>query len=177
MIRWNEPGDGLDIRTPVKQLLTKVRLRIKDMQNTKFSDYELLSALNIAVQTLWMALAERFSSLPRLTTILPMENGVAALPKDFYSLVHIQDNAAVDGFFVVSEEHNVEITYNRLPVPAINIDDTVEVPASMVLDVVEMTAALLTQGMGSVINIAMASANRIAQKREHGAIKDQKPFP
>ena len=52
---------------PVRLLLTKLRLRLEDMQRTKFSDYELLSALSDAWSMLWIALAENFSTLPRKT--------------------------------------------------------------------------------------------------------------
>jgi hypothetical protein len=173
-MRWDQSGV---LHVQAKDLLTKVRLRIRDMQKTKISDYELMSALNDAVEMLWIALAERFSSIPRTSTILQMVNGSAPLPKDFYSLIHVQKDAVVNGLFVESEDPYVKITYNRLPTPAVGPEDAVEVPVSMTLDVVEITAALSVEGMGDAVGIASSSAARIAQKREHGAVKDGRPFP
>ena len=71
---------------PVRLLLTKLRLRLEDMQRTKFSDYELLSALSDAWSMLWIALAENFSTLPRKTVEVILIGGAAPLPDDFYSL-------------------------------------------------------------------------------------------
>ena len=42
------------------KVATKIRLRVGDMQKTRFSDYEILSALNDAMSMLWVALAEKW---------------------------------------------------------------------------------------------------------------------
>jgi hypothetical protein len=172
-IRWNESG-VLHVRAG--DLMTRMRLRIGDMQKKKLSDYELLIALNNAVRMLWIALAENFSTIPRITAILPIVNGTAPLPKDFYSLASIQKGAAVNGFFVESDEPNVEICYNRLPSSAANADDAVEIPESMIAETVEAATAVMTGNMESAVNIVAQNAQRVSQKREHAAIPNWRPF-
>jgi hypothetical protein len=172
-MRWGESGI---LHVKAGDLLTRVRLRLRDMQKKNFSDYELMIALNDAVQMLWIALAENFSTVPVTKTILPVVGGSAPLPRDFYSLVSLQKGAVVNGFFVESDESGVEIEYNRLPSPAINAGDALEIPVSMILDTVEITAALLTEGTAGAVNVAMSSAQRISEKREYSAIPDWRPF-
>jgi hypothetical protein len=147
------------------------------MQKKVFSDYELMIALNDAVQMLWIALAENFSTMTRTKTILPVVGGSAPLPDDFYSLVSIQEGASVHGLFAESDAPNVEIEYNRLPRPAVSPKDALEIPVSMILDAAEIAAALVTEGTGGAIGIASSCAQRISQKREYSVIPDWRPFP
>jgi hypothetical protein len=103
-------------------MITKIRLRVSDMQKTRFSDYDVLSALNDARTMLWIALAETFSTLPRKRVELTLgENGNAHLPPDYYSLVRISPRgcARVDGFYVRGTPgETVELVYNGLPLPS-----------------------------------------------------------
>lgn len=71
------------------KVLTKIRLRLADMQKVKYADYELLSAMNDARSMLWIAFAENFSSIPQKTIELTLTDGVGPLPDDYYSLVSL----------------------------------------------------------------------------------------
>jgi hypothetical protein len=108
-------------------MITKIRLRVGDMQGTKFSDYEVVSALNDARTMLWIALAENFSSIPRRRVNLTLTDGRALLPEDFYSLVEEPCGAEIDGFYLVrtrpvrlddGAEDVIELEYNGLPLPS-----------------------------------------------------------
>ena len=177
------------------ELLTKIRLRVGDMQGARYSDWEALSALNDAMRMLWIALAENFSSIPRVKKELTLINGSAPLPKGFYSLVSISEGAYVDGFRVKGEG-KATLVYNCIP-PAVaeGTDDiafsdddiacldtdplvpghSLAVPA-ISLDLTEIAAAVMQGQTEAAANIAASSAKRISQKREYARIPDRRPF-
>jgi hypothetical protein len=112
-------------------MVTKIRLRASDMQGTKYSDYEILSALNDARTMLWIALAENFSTIPRRRVQLTLTDGEALLPEDFYSLVEEPRGAEICGFHVVrtrganppeGAEDVITLEYNGLPLPSEDLD-------------------------------------------------------
>jgi hypothetical protein len=106
-------------------MVTKIRLRVSDMQGTKYSDYEVLSALNDARTMLWIALAECFSTIPRRRVRLTLTDGRAMLPEDYYSLVEKPRGVEIEDFHAVSEQGGageVEIVYNGLPLPSEDLD-------------------------------------------------------
>jgi hypothetical protein len=179
----------------VKELLTKLRLRISDMQKTKFSDYELFSALNDAMLMLWITLAENFSSIPRRKVKLTLVNGAASLPRNYYSLVWISPGAIVDGFSVKGEGGTAELEYNSCAPRLVTtediaysdtdiafLDDDPLVPIAPVLkavslDLVEIAAAITQGQTEAAAQIAKSTAARLSQKREYAAIPDTRPFP
>ena len=106
-------------------MVTKIRLRVGDMQGTKYSDYEVVSALNDARTMLWIALAENFSSIPRRRVTLTLTDGQALLPEDFYSLVEEPCGAEICGFHVARRrggDGEIELYYNGLPLPSEDLD-------------------------------------------------------
>jgi hypothetical protein len=105
-------------------MTAKIRLRVSDMQRVKYSDYEVLSALNDARTMLWIALAENFSTIPRRRVRLTLTDGRALLPEDFYSLVEEPRGAEICGFHVVRKGGGNIITleYNGLPLPSEDLD-------------------------------------------------------
>jgi hypothetical protein len=105
-----------------RAMVTKIRLRVSDMQGAKYSDYEVLSALNDARSMLWIALAESFSTVPRRRVRLTLEGGRALLPEDFYSLAERPCGVEIEGFHVVGNRDEVELVYNGLPLPSEDLD-------------------------------------------------------
>jgi hypothetical protein len=110
-------------------MVTKIRLRVSDMQGTKYSDYEVLSALNDARSMLWIALAESFSTIPRRRVELTLTDGEALLPEDYYSLVEKPCGVEIEGFHAVRTrpadadgEDVVTLVYNGLPLPSEDLD-------------------------------------------------------
>jgi hypothetical protein len=180
----------------VRDLLTKIRLRTGDMQGAKYSDYEVLESLNDAMKMLWIALAENFSSVPRVKKEITLVNGDATLPENFYSLVSISEGAYIDGFRVRGEGKSATLVYNAIP-PALTLeaddiafsDDDIAysdtdplvpwhalaVPA-ISLDMVEIAAAIMQGQTESAAKMAMSTAKRISQKREYAKIPDRRPF-
>ncbi|GHV45858.1 hypothetical protein FACS1894204_06190 [Synergistales bacterium] len=182
--------------TPIYNLLPKLRLRARDMQKTGVSDYEALAALNDAKTMLWIALAESASSIPRKSVTLDLIDGVAALPGDFYSLVYIQPGVYVDGFVVRGGYASAELEYNSIPVqadahyvftddeeailddePLVPIPYSNGVPPAIALDTVEVARYILSGDTDGAAQTAQATARRLCQKREYGAIPDWKALP
>jgi hypothetical protein len=181
----------------VKDLLTKVRLRVGDMQSSKYSDYEMLQSLNDAMKMLWIALAENFSSIPRSRREIKLVNGSAPLPENFYSLVSISDGAHVDGFRIRgSGGESVTLVYNIIPpdltlqtsdiaysdddIACLDTDPLVPayklLPPAVGLDMAEITAAIMQGNTSAAVSIAQSTAKRISQKREYAAIPDRRHF-
>jgi hypothetical protein len=185
------------MRVKVSGLMTKVRLRVSDMQRTRYSDYQILSALNDAMKMLWIALAEHFSSIPRVTRKISLIFGTAALPENYYSLVSISDGARVDGFVIRGAgSDTVTLVYNAIP-PELTLeagdiafsDDDIAcedtdplVPGyallspAVALDMTEITAAIIRDDMDGAAAVAKSSAYRISQQREYAGIPDWTPF-
>lgn len=153
---------------PVRLLLAKLRLRLGDMQKTKFSDYELLSALSDAWKMLWIALAENFSTLPRKTVEVILTDGTAPLPDDFYSLVELGGG---------STKETARLEYNCAPPPITESVAEIDFPMSLVLDLVEVASAVASGDMSTAMETAKATAARVSQKREYGRIPDIRHFP
>ena len=158
------------------RLLTKIRLRLQDMQAVKLSDYELLSALNDARSMLWIALAENFSTIPQRKAELTMTDGAAPLPEGYYSLVALPQGARVVGETVESDDGKTEIIYNAVPEQVSSSSEEISVPSSLVLDTVEIAAFIAGGDTGGAVNTAMASARRVSQKREYSKLPDWKHF-
>lgn len=160
----------------VGDLITKIRLRAGDMQGVRYSDYEMLAALNEARAMLWIALGIYFSTIPRRTVVLELTDGLAPLPEDYYSLAGISENAAVEGGMVRGEGESAELSYNCVPAPAEGLGDDIELPRSIEIDVAEIAARAVAGDMNSAAQIAEASARRISQTREYARIPDRRPF-
>jgi hypothetical protein len=123
------------------EMVEKIRIRAGDKTRTRWSDYEILSALNDARVMLWIALAESFSSIPRRRVELVLSDGRAPLPEDFYSLVEdLPRGVEVQGFHVARTrparipegEDIVTLEYNGLPLPSEDMD---YIPGSPLFDV------------------------------------------
>lgn len=157
------------------KVATKIRLRVGDMQKTRFSDYEILSALNDAMSMLWVALAENFSRIPQKTVNIVMTDGKAPLPEDYYSLVKKPAGAEIRGMEITGAEG--ELVYNAVPIPALDMADDIRLPLSLLLDCVEVAGAIATGRTDEAASIAGTAARRISQKREISEIPDRVPFP
>jgi hypothetical protein len=115
------------------EMVTKIRLRVGDMQETKYSDYEVLAALNNARTMLWTALADSFSSIPRRWIEMVLVDGRALLPEDYYSLVDKPCGIEIDGFHAVrvrpapfwadGKPDVITLVYNGLPRPSEELEE------------------------------------------------------
>lgn len=160
------------------KVLTKIRLRLADMQKVKYADYELLSAMNDARSMLWIAFAENFSSIPQKTIELTLTDGVGPLPDDYYSLVSLTggvvDGMTVVGMTVVGGD-TANLVYNSVPMP-VETDGDFDFPLSFMLDLVEIASAIVQGNTDAAVQIAMTSAKRVSQKREYSSIPDTRHF-
>ena len=161
-----------------EQMAIKVRLRLGDMQKVAHSDFELLNAMNDAWMMLWMALAARFSTIPKKTATLTSVDGRAALPEDFYLLAEDVAGVSVDGVEIVGGgDGEIRLEYYALPPEIKHDSDEIEIPRTVLLDYVEATAAIVLGKADIAASIARDAAGRLCQKREYVRIPDRKPFP
>jgi hypothetical protein len=98
------------------------------------------------------------------------------LPDGYYSLVCLSAGARVDGADIVGDSDKADITYNSVPPPA-GMGDHIEFPLSLALDVVEISALILSGESSSAAGVAANSAQRVSQKREYAAIPAMRHFP
>lgn len=157
----------------------KVRLRLGDMQKVAHSDFELLNAMNDAWMMLWMALAARYSTIPKKTATLTSVDGQAPLPDDFYLLAEdVTADVKVDGLDIVGGgDGDVELVYYSLPPEITGMSDDINIPNAVLLDYVESVTALVVGKADTAAGLAANAAGRLCQKREYARIPDRKPFP
>ena len=160
-------------------VLTKIRLRLGDMQKVKFSDYELTSALNDALLILWITLAEKFSRFTKKEAVITLADGRAPLPEDFYTLAAEPDGFQITGDEIVgrADAETATLVYYSLPSPVVLHDDDVRVPLSLLPEFIEMAASVALCDTERAAGIAESAARRIAMKREIHAIPDKIAFP
>lgn len=72
---------------PVVRLVKSLRYALKDMQGIKYSDYELIEAVNQAVSLLYGRLSERYVNASLKERIFVVgDEGLSSLPRDFVRL-------------------------------------------------------------------------------------------
>lgn len=160
---------------PVHKAIQKVRLKLNDMQSTKYSDYEVLSALNDGRTMLHIALSEHFSRIGQRTVEITAVDGVAQLPDDYYTLVDIGGGYIV-GNEIVGVGDTATITYHSVPKHLME-KDNMDIPASLFVDLVEVAKFIVQGDMSSAVSTLQATAKRVSQKREYAAIPDKVHFP
>jgi hypothetical protein len=163
-------------RMRVADLITRIRLRAGDMQRTRFSGYEMLRAVNDAFKMLWIALAENFSSIPRVKAEIPLVGGTAPLPENYYTLVSISDNARIDGYAIRGEGESVTLVYNAIPSELGEESEINDVFPEFELDLTEIASAIAQGNIGGAVSAAAGTARRISQKREYSKIPNWRHF-
>lgn len=157
----------------------KARLKLDDMQGAKYSHFEVMSAINDAWMMLWMALAERYSSITRKLATVPMTDGRAYIPEDFYTLADDTKGVKVAGLELVGDQslESVELDYYCIPPEVTHPNDEVAVPRAVELDCIEMVAAIVQGNSNSAVSLSREAARRLSQNREFVRIPDRVAFP
>jgi hypothetical protein len=188
------------------EVLSKVRFKLSDTTISKYSDTELLYALNEGVHILWQQLNLNYSSLTRRVQgyDLNARNVMSALlPEDFDSLVsleHIGDTTAkeltVDDILRrnhyagsayhanprIEGEHivgfgNIRLVYNYIPREVTMLNDVIDVPDQLIPDIVAVTANIASQQMDAARQRADEAARRTSQNREYTNPPQRRCFP
>lgn len=147
-----------------------------DSGHTKWSDYELLAALDTALHLLELECDEYFSPLLVKTKELELTDDEVLVPEDFRSIITLQDGDGrklvsnyedgpgageyrFENNKLISPESPVTLTY-RYTLPDLRgINDTIDLPGSLDTALARMTSLILS---GS-IDAAEAQAVKTAQ--------------
>ncbi|MBQ9526898.1 MAG: hypothetical protein IJR68_04740 [Fretibacterium sp.] len=103
---------------PVSRVMTSMRFALGDMQGARYSDHELVEAVNQAAALLYDRMGERFIHVALKRTVLVMNNGLAKLPGDFHNVYKV----SVEG------EHRDPATLKVCPVQYRIAGDTFYAP-------------------------------------------------
>jgi hypothetical protein len=178
-----------------KEIIEKVRMKVSDSLVNKFSDHEILVALNEGVDILWRALTRHFSTLTHKIVEYTLYGDGQLLPPDFYSLVRLEcpggvepQNKRYDPIRGTWMQPHIEGTYlfgsgwvrmiyNYYPKDITLPDEIVEVPNSLIHDVVAIVSNIVSNNMGAAQSRAEETALRVSQNREIGPVPDMVAFP
>lgn len=145
---------------PVVRLVKSLRYALKDMQGIKYSDYELIEAVNQAVSFLYGRLSERYvnASLKEKVFIIGDEE-LAVLPKDFVRLHQLGMGAegeciptssfpVVDGTYriigttIYAKPGTYTLEYYYMPDQVNSLGDEVDAPLSLSPYIEQISLAL-----------------------------------
>lgn len=193
---WNLPAPD---RLSAQDVLIKLRFKLSDTTVNKYSEQELLVALNEGMLMLWKELEKNYSSLTHKIVGYDLILGHGQLlPKDFSSLVKIQgtmqelrdinpgifDTAPgnrerfprIYGEHIVGEG-SIRMVYNYVPFEVTLAEDTVDVPIGLVNDLVAITANIVTQNMDMARQRAAEAGQKTSQYREFARPPRKVAFP
>lgn len=155
----------------VKRLVTSMRFRLGDMQGTRFSDYELIEAINRAASLLFARMGARFvwAAAKKTVVVVDEEAGSALIPRDFHSMRRVTREAEGDvdpglevkeyriignEFYATPGAYGMEYYY--IPRPVFNPDNELDAPEA-VSPYLEMVAL-------AIINNAPNGASQISDE-------------
>lgn len=142
----------------VVELLHDVRFALKDVSEARYSDFDLIRALNRAIQVVSEKLNEIFSPLLEREVFIsersvdPITAGLIELPDDFASIVFVEDPLteerleAYDGFEVVgtcvkTECPVLRLRYRRTLPRVKDSSDKIDLPAGFFYVLCDVVAA------------------------------------
>lgn len=128
------------------RLVTSIRYRLGDMQGARFSNFEIIEAINRAASLLFGRMAARFVWAAAKKTVVTVdgEAGSALLPRDFRAMRRVTREAGGDvspgsgerDYRVVGQEfyaapgaYGMEYYYN--PRPVFSFDDELDAPEAV----------------------------------------------
>jgi hypothetical protein len=190
-------------RQTAQKVLSKIRFKLNDTTINKYSNTELMIAMNEAIHLLWQALAANYSSITHKIQGYSLQAGIGALlPEDFNSVVELVDLSAtamkpgqidvrifnrapgnrytwqprIEGDYVFGDGE-VKLVYNYIPREVTLLEDSVDVPKQLIPDVVAVTANIVSQNMDAARQRVDECAKKVSQFREYAKIPDKVAFP
>ena len=128
------------------RLVTSLRYRLNDMQGVRYSDFELIEAVNRAAGLLFGRLSARFvwAASKKTVIIVDEEAGSALLPRDFHNMRRVTREAegtvnpgrGTADYRVVGQEFYAApgaygLEYWYLPRPVFGMDDELDAPEAV----------------------------------------------
>jgi hypothetical protein len=171
----------------IKRIARSLRYALRDAGKTRVSDYEILDAVNTALDALYAECAELGVHATQKTAVLDLTEGRALLPFDYASIVAAwagpeasdetiltpatSDYSSLKNMYFISGsgihtdpgETQVFIQYHVVAPEIDDIEDTVDLPGSMELPVRLMAFAALKLDYEGLLALAQRYAGRIAE--------------
>jgi hypothetical protein len=162
---------GLDNerRVNVQEVVGRIRLKVSDSLVNKYSDTEIIGAINEGVELLWQSLSRHFSSLTHKLKEYDLVKGSALLPADFTAVEEICGNAMISGEHILGTGP-VRLVYAYTPRYVTLLEDIVDVPITLIPDVVAIASNVVTNNASAARARADIAAERVSQRREYGPI-------
>ena len=162
-----------------KDILWQTRLLAGDSAKAKYSDYEVFSAVNTAVDILCEYLRKYFSPELLRSAALEPEDGTCALPENFLYLEEASaDSCRIEGDSIVCDagETDIGMTYGKHPGRVMKDDDSLDLAAGFTYDLAYGAASLLRgETDAAEERLKKAAYEKAPDKR--GAIPDEGMWP
>ncbi len=176
-----------------KDVVMQMRYYLGDSQKSRFSDDALISALNVAVSLAYETFVGYSSSVGRKQATLTPENGKAALPTDFHSIVLVTDGSdnellpdyakrvpADDHYKIVGNEiytdaASVKMEYHYIPAVADALEDDLDVPDALGQQLGQV-AVFLAKGDRNGADKALYSMIRSLASKHIAYVPDKRAF-
>lgn len=109
----------------IKQLFAKVRMdaNISDLAAVKFSDYQMIMALNAVLSIIYQTVATMSSTILNKNISIKMKNGKGELPEDFLQAVLVCDGSGTP-LRAASKTENISTGTYRISGDIIRSDNT-----------------------------------------------------
>ena len=155
------------------KLMAQTRLYVEDAMKAKYTDWQVVRALNDALRVLAEECANANGRLFRGRALVEIKEGTGALPADYLrvirgvsvesgmELLHVHTDTPSAGEFAISgdtlysgETHGVELWYFFNPGQIADGESEVPVPDRYTIATAKAAAALLVGGDANAIRIA-----------------------
>ncbi len=165
---------------PVVRLVKSMRYALKDMQGIKFSDYELIEAINQATSMLYGRLSERYvyASQKQVTLVVPA-SGQTTLPSDFVRLHQLGMGSAgeaipISTLPVVNGTYRIigntlyampgaySLEYYYVPKRVTGLGEDLDVPLSMSPYIEQLSVALFGNNLQLAEQIVLQCSQALA---------------
>lgn len=177
---------------PVINLVKSLRFALKDMQGIKYSDYELIEAVNQAVSLLYGQLSEKYvyATLKRKVIVIGDSNQYS-LPSDFVRIHQVgmgEEGVAIPttrmpviegtyriiGDVLYAPEGAYTLEYYYMPVRVSSIADNIDAPLSMSPYLEQISLALFGNNLERASQVIQVCINALSNK-EHSHFEDVGP--
>ena len=169
---------------PVITLVQSMRFALRDMQQVKASDFELIEVINQAASLLYSQMSERFVQYGMKKKILIVDaSGSTALPSDFMRIhqVGLGDNQIAipvsyqpnvegtyriigDTFYAPAGSYGVEYYY--VPTRVKNLGDELDVPRAMSPYIEQIALALYGNNLERAMQIVLNCSESLSAREE-----------
>ena len=166
----------------VKDILYSVRFNLGDLQITKYSDEELIEALNSVLRYVSAILTNINSTIVLKRTTLTPENGSVNLPDDLSAFYSINEDVTLDQYKIIGTtiytDVPIDLVYYASIPKIINANDDIALPIYFYEMLVRFTESLISNTIekNMFANLVYSEVKNICIGREYPYIERELPF-